>query len=71
MVDLHATNAKLKERAVRLTMHATGADTNAAALEQCQHQVKVAIVMMLKKQTAAEAQAQLDLHTGNIRSALK
>jgi len=73
MVDLHATNAKLKERAVRLTMHATGADTNAAlgVLEQCQYQVKVAIVMLLKKQTAAEAQAQLDLHTGNIRSALK
>jgi N-acetylmuramic acid 6-phosphate etherase len=67
MVDLHATNAKLKERAVRLTMHATGADATPRR-RQCQHQVKVAIVMLLKKQTAAEAQAQLDLHTGNIRA---
>lgn len=73
MVDLHATNAKLTERTVRLTMHATGADAAAAsaALEQCQHQVKTAIVMLLKKQTAEQAQALLDHHHGNVRAALK
>ncbi|MRW84352.1 N-acetylmuramic acid 6-phosphate etherase [Pseudoduganella sp. FT26W] len=73
MVDLQATNAKLIERAVRLTVHATGADAEAArqALEQCQYQVKVAIIMLKKSQTAADAQALLDHHTGNLRAALK
>ncbi|TFW21922.1 N-acetylmuramic acid 6-phosphate etherase [Duganella callida] len=72
MVDLQATNAKLVERAVRLTVHATGADAAAAraALEQCQYQVKLAMLMLLKKQTAAEAQAQLDATHGNVRAAL-
>jgi N-acetylmuramic acid 6-phosphate etherase len=70
MVDLHATNAKLVERST--PDHARpAAPIPTPPRWQCQHQVKVAIVMMLKKQTAAEAQAQLDLHTGNIRSALK
>jgi N-acetylmuramic acid 6-phosphate etherase len=73
MVDLQATNVKLIERAVRLTMHATGVDAEAArqALEQCQYQVKVAIIMLQKHQTAADAQALLDHHTGNLRAALK
>ncbi|MYM22812.1 N-acetylmuramic acid 6-phosphate etherase [Duganella sp. FT135W] len=73
MVDLHATNVKLIERTIHLTMHATGvdADTARAALEQCQHQVKVAIVMLLKKQTAEQAQALLDHNNGNVRAALK
>jgi len=73
MVDLHATNAKLIERTLHLTMHATGADadTARAALEECQHQVKVAIVMLLKQQTAEQAQALLDHHNGNVRAALK
>ncbi|NVM76938.1 N-acetylmuramic acid 6-phosphate etherase [Duganella sp. SG902] len=73
MVDLQATNAKLTERTVRLTMHATGADADAAraALEQCQHQVKVAILMLLKNQGADQAQALLDQHDGNVRAALQ
>ena len=73
MVDLQATNAKLTERTIRLTMHATGADagTARAALAQCQHQVKVAIIMLLKQQTADQAQALLDQHNGNVRAALQ
>lgn len=73
MVDLHATNAKLVERTIRLTMHATGtdADTARAALEQCQHQVKVAIVMLLKKQSAEQALDLLDHNNGNVRAALR
>ncbi|MYM69548.1 N-acetylmuramic acid 6-phosphate etherase [Pseudoduganella sp. FT55W] len=73
MVDLHPTNVKLTERTVSLTMHATGADadTARAALEQCQYQVKVAIVMLLKKQTAEQALALLDQTKGNVREALK
>lgn len=51
MVDLKPTNAKLILRAVRLTMHATGASEAQAraVLEQCQFHVKVAIVALLKK----------------------
>jgi N-acetylmuramic acid 6-phosphate etherase len=73
MVDLHATNAKLTERALRLTIHATGAQADVArqALEQCQYQVKTAIVMLLKQQTAPQAQALLERHTGNVRAALQ
>jgi N-acetylmuramic acid 6-phosphate etherase len=73
MVDMQATNVKLVERAVRLTVHATGADSDAAraVLEQCQFQVKVAIVMLLKKQTVAQAQALLEHTDGNVRAALQ
>jgi N-acetylmuramic acid 6-phosphate etherase len=73
MVDLRASNAKLAERAIRLTMHATGADAGAArgALEACQYQVKTAILMLLNQQTASAAQALLDRHTGNLRTAIR
>ncbi|WP_373989682.1 N-acetylmuramic acid 6-phosphate etherase [Duganella sp. BuS-21] len=73
MVDLQATNVKLTERTIRLTMHATGADAGTArvALEQCQYQVKVAIVMLLKQQTVENAQALLERTHGNVRDALK
>jgi N-acetylmuramic acid 6-phosphate etherase len=73
MVDLHPTNVKLTERAVSLAMHVSGADAAAArsALEACQYQVKTAIVMLLKKQSAAEAQSLLDQHAGNLRAALQ
>lgn len=73
MVDLHPSNAKLTERALSLTMRVTGADADAAraALDACQYQVKTAILMLLKKQTASDAQALLDHHTGNLRAALQ
>lgn len=73
MVDLHPTNAKLTERALNLTIRVTGADAAAArsALEACQYQVKTAILMLLKKQTAAAAQEQLDANAGNLRAALQ
>jgi len=72
MVDLHATNTKLVQRAVRLTMHATGADEAAAraALEQCQFQAKVAIVALLRQVDVTQAQHLLDLANGSIRAAL-
>lgn len=72
MVDMQATNVKLVERAVQLTMHATGADAATArgVLEQCQFQVKTAIVALLKKQTVGQAQALLDAADGNVRIAL-
>jgi N-acetylmuramic acid 6-phosphate etherase len=72
MVDLQATNAKLVERAVRLTMHATGADEAPAraVLEQCHFHVKVAIVALLKQQTVEQAQQLLDDANGSVRAAL-
>ena len=72
MVDLKPTNAKLILRAVKLTMHATGADEAQArsVLEQCQFHVKVAIVALLKKITTDQAQALLAGAGGSVRSAL-
>ncbi|MRV70891.1 N-acetylmuramic acid 6-phosphate etherase [Duganella sp. FT92W] len=73
MVDLQATNAKLVQRAVRLTMHATGVDeaTARATLEQCRHHVKVAIVALLNGQTTEQAAAVLAQTGGSVRAALK
>ena len=72
MVDLKPTNAKLILRAVKLTLHATGADEAQArsVLEQCQFHVKVAIVALLKKMTTDQAQALLAGAGGSVRSAL-
>lgn len=72
MVDLQATNAKLVQRAVRLTMHATGADeaTARAMLEQCRYHVKTAIVALLNGQTAGQAEAVLAQTGGSVRAAL-
>lgn len=72
MVDLQPTNAKLVRRAIRLTMHATGADETRAreVLELCQFQVKVAIVALRSGHGVEQAQAMLDQADGNIRAAL-
>ncbi|MFY8116733.1 MAG: N-acetylmuramic acid 6-phosphate etherase [Roseateles sp.] len=72
MVDLKATNAKLLRRAVALTMRATGADEAQAraVLEQCDFQVKVAVVA-LRRQIPVEAARQLlDQAQGHVRQAL-
>ncbi|MYM93792.1 N-acetylmuramic acid 6-phosphate etherase [Duganella vulcania] len=73
MVDMHATNVKLVERAVRLTMHATGVDADIArgVLERCHFHVKVAIVALLKNTSIEDAQNLLDAADGNVRKALK
>ena len=72
MVDLKPTNAKLVQRSVRLTMHATGVDEAAAraTLEQCNFHVKVAIVALLNRQTVAQARAALEVAHGSVRAAL-
>lgn len=72
MVDVQANNTKLVERAIQLTMHATGADADAAraVLAQCHFQVKVAIVALLKKLGVEQAQALLDSAHGDVRAAL-
>jgi N-acetylmuramic acid 6-phosphate etherase len=72
MVDLCATNAKLRRRAIALTMRATGADEAAArrTLEACGYRVKVAIVSIARKIDAATARAELEMVDGSVRRAL-
>lgn len=72
MVDLKATNAKLVQRAIRLTSFATGADEDAAraVLEQCGFHVKTAIVALSRKTSVEQAQALLEAARGSVRQAL-
>ncbi len=72
MVDLRATNAKLVQRAVRLTVAATGASEAAAreALAACDHSVKVAIVMLRAGVPANAALQRLQAAAGSVHAAL-
>ena len=72
MVDLRATNAKLVQRALRLTVAATGASEADAqsALTAAGARVKVAIVMLKAGVDAAEAERRLDAAQGSVHGAL-
>ncbi|GGB96915.1 N-acetylmuramic acid 6-phosphate etherase [Massilia buxea] len=72
MVDLKPTNAKLFARAVRLTVHATGADEARAraVLEQCGFHVKVAIVALQRQVPVQQAGKLLEQAQGSVRGAL-
>lgn len=72
MVDLRATNAKLQQRALRLTVRASGSDEPAAraALQACGGRVKVAVLMLRTGLDPAAAEARLDALEGNLRAAL-
>jgi N-acetylmuramic acid 6-phosphate etherase len=72
MVDVRASNAKLVQRALRLTMLASGADEAAAqaALAASHRSVKLAIVMLKAGVDAPTAQARLAAAQGSIRGAL-
>jgi N-acetylmuramic acid 6-phosphate etherase len=72
MVDLKATNAKLRQRAIQLTMLASGADEAAAqrALDESRLDVKVAIVALLRKTSVEEARNRLAAAKGSLRAAL-
>lgn len=72
MVDLRATNAKLRRRALALTQRASGADETAAtaALAASGQNVKLAVLMLRRGLAAAAAQAVLDQHQGSLRRAL-
>ena len=72
MVDMQPTNDQLLQRAVRLTMRATGADEASAqrALQACGLRVKVAIVALAKGLDAAGAEARLAAVQGSVRRAL-
>lgn len=72
MIDVRATNAKLRRRAVRMVQQITGADetASAAALEATQGRVKPAVVMLLGECDVHEAGRKLDAADGRVREAL-
>ena len=72
MVDVRATNEKLRRRALRMVQQITGADetASAAALEATQGRVKPAVVMLLGGCDADEAERMLAATGGRVRDAL-
>ena len=73
MVDVQATNEKLKARAVRIVMTATGCDETQAneALAEAGGKAKTAILMIIAGLTADEASARLDAVSGVLSAAIK
>lgn len=73
MVDLRATNAKLRARARRMVRLATGAAPQEVerALAQADGEVKVAILMLLAGLEAGPARDRLAAHGGVVRRALE
>ena len=73
MVDLVASNAKLRKRARSAVVIATGADEADVdhALEQANGDAKVAIVSLLSGLDVAAARARLDAANGVVRRALE
>ena len=72
MVDLHASNAKLRERAQRLTQSLSGASADAAraALVASGYRIKVAVVMLRRGCDVQEAEAGLTRAGHDLRKAL-
>ncbi|ORX14394.1 N-acetylmuramic acid 6-phosphate etherase [Mycobacterium szulgai] len=72
MVDVRATNVKLRRRAVRIVRDAAGVDeqTATAALADAGGHAKTAIVALLAGVDAAEASDRLDRARGRVRDAL-
>lgn len=68
MVDVRATNSKLRDRAMRIISTATGLDrpAAAAALEEAGGSAKVAIVMIQKNLTRDQALSYLTQNGGRI-----
>ncbi|WP_105200817.1 N-acetylmuramic acid 6-phosphate etherase [Pseudoalteromonas sp. T1lg10] len=73
MVDVNASNDKLKARAVRIVMQATECSEQEAveALAQSEQSAKLAILMLLTGKTASEGKALLDNNKGFLRSAVQ
>ncbi len=72
MVDVRATNAKVRRRAVRIVRDAAGVDeaTATAALAAAGGHAKTAIVALLTGVDASEAAVRLDRARGRVRDAL-
>ena len=73
MVDVQASNEKLKARAIRIVMQATDCDKALAEeiLKQADQNAKLAIMMLLSGLDRAQAEALLEKHHGKLQLALK
>ena len=73
MVDVQASNEKLKARAIRIVMQATDCDKALAeeTLKQANQNAKLAIMMILSGLDRAQAEALLEKHQGKLQLALK
>ena len=73
MVDVQASNEKLKARAIRIVMQATDCDKSLAkeTLKQADQNAKLAIMMILSGLDRAQAEALLEKHHGKLQLALK
>ena len=73
MVDVQASNEKLKARAIRIVMQATDCDKALAeeTLKQADQNAKLAIMMLLSGLDRAQAEALLEKHHGKLQLALK
>ena len=73
MVDVQASNEKLKARAIRIVMQATDCDKALAeeTLKQADQNAKLAIMMILSGLDRAQAESLLEKHHGKLQLALK
>lgn len=73
MVDVRATNVKLRDRAARIVMAATGVSREEAVtgLQACGGHCKTAIVMLNLDVSAQEAASRLQAAQGRVRAALE
>ena len=73
MIDMPATNEKLRSRAVRMVELAAGVTRNVAvqAMDDAGGNVKLAAAMAKKRLSLQEARALLEAHHGNLRKVLE
>ena len=73
MVDVQASNEKLKARAIRIVMQATDCNKVLAeeTLKQADQNAKLAIMMILSGLDRAQAETLLEKHQGKLQLALK
>ena len=73
MVDVQASNEKLKARAIRIVMQATDCDKAVAeeTLKLADQNAKLAIMMILSGLDRAQAETLLEKHQGKLQLALK
>jgi N-acetylmuramic acid 6-phosphate etherase len=72
MIDLTKTNRKLRDRAKRILVEATGKSVSDAehALRQSKHNLRVALIMLKRRMSADNALQALESAEGDLRRAL-
>lgn len=72
MIDLKATNEKLKDRAIRIVSQLAKVDNSTAfeKLTQCDWKIKTAIVSLIKKVSIEDAENELKSYCGVLRRVL-